>query len=107
MDKISSHFTLDNLDTFKYSFKPLLQYMYNYKPSVQPYIDHSRPPVSRTCYNYDTLVLSVYTSCPKLDPSDHYNHTVAQSQSPSGLQSPSDQSPNTLEGSLTECCGDA
>ena len=54
LDTISSQFTLEDLErkshTFKYSFKPLLQYAYNYKSSVHPHLDHSRP-VSETYYN--------------------------------------------------------
>ena len=45
------------------------------------------------------------TSRPRLDPSDHNNHAVAQS--PSGLQGPSRRSPNSPEVSQTECCGGA
>ena len=47
------------------------------------------------------------TSRPRVDPSDHDNHAVAQSQSPSGLQGPSRRSPSSPEVSQTECCGGA
>ena len=63
MDTISSQFTLNNLErkshTFTLSFKPVLQYAYNYKSSVQPCIDYLRP-VSGTYYNGNTLLLSAH-----------------------------------------------